>query len=324
VFQCGKKKGKGGYTSAVDLWSLGVLTYVMLVGKQPFWGSEKQHLAAAMAERYPITGPPWDKISSDAKCFVQSLMKADPNRRMPITDCPNHPFLASVTDRPATQGDMSEVFANLKRFQGANTFGRMCIAAVARQLDHHHLKDIHRVFRDMDTNSDGTLSLEELTNGFAKLFGKDSDEVRQCKELFETVDIDGSQCIDYTEFCAAGLGEKQTTQDDVIWAAFKTFDLDNVGFVSVANLKEILDSADVLDAWSPEVCTEVAQEIITKYDDDNDGKIDFDDWKDLMQQCWNRSHEQELSSVVAAGTPGAALPASATGIYALLAEVNEL
>jgi len=273
-------------------------------------------LRNALKEQYPLKGGPWDRISNDAKQFVRQLMKADPKMRLPIEDCPGHPFLVNVAERPATQEDMSEVFTNLKRFQSANMFGRMCIAAVARQLDHHHLKDIHRVFRDMDKNSDGTLSLEELKDGFEKIFGKDSEEVQDCLQLFETLDIDGSQSIDYTEFCAAGLGEKQTTQDDVIWAAFKTFDLDNAGFITVSNLKEILDSADVKDAWSADVCQEVAQEIIKKYDDDADGKIDFDDWKDMMQQSWNKSNDVELSSVVAAS--------GGSGIYALLSAVNEL
>ena len=54
----------------------------------------------------------------------------------------------------------------------------------------------------------GVLSIDEIRNGFAKMFGEDSDEVKNALEVFENLDIDGSHFIDYTEFCAAGLGQK--------------------------------------------------------------------------------------------------------------------
>jgi len=280
------------YTEACDLWSMGVLTYVMLCGKPPFWGTESQHLRNAKAEKYPMTGSPWDIISKEGKEFVRNLLKADPSKRMPIGQCVKHPWLTEAGNlKHVSTEDSAKILNNLKQFSNGSTFSRMCITAVARQLDHRQLKDIHKVFREMDVNSDGVLSYDEVYNGFSRIFGKDSPEVNSVKETFANLDLDGSQCIDYTEFCAAGMGQKASMQEDVIWAAFQTFDVDDSGFVSADDLKQILDVADVRDEWTPEVCEDMGKELIGRIDNNGDGKLDFSEWKAMMQSCWEKQHD---------------------------------
>merc|ERR1719181_2509026 len=73
-----------GYSSACDLWSLGVLAYVMLCGLPPFRGTEHQHLEAAMQEKYSFDGKIWNSTSEDAKDFVRGLLRASPDQRVSI------------------------------------------------------------------------------------------------------------------------------------------------------------------------------------------------------------------------------------------------
>merc|ERR1712228_180277 len=134
----------------------------------------------------------------------------------------------------------------------------------------------------MDTNGDGVLSFEEVTNGFTKLSDNTTD-ISKLQEIFKNIDLDGSKDVDYTEFCAAGLDQKTSLQDDVIWAAFQAFDRDSSGSISVCNLKKILSSADVYEVWSAEVCKEVCAEIVARFDTDGNGVIDFENWRVLMQ-----------------------------------------
>merc|ERR1712136_636263 len=218
------------YTAACDAWSTGVLTYVMLSGKPPFWGSQSNHI------------------------------------------------------------------------RNSSTFTRMCIAAVARQLNHTHLKDIHKVFRSLDKNGDGVLSFEEITNGFAQM-GSDDAELGKVQHIFASLDLDGSDSVDYTEFCAAGLGQKTTMQDDVLWSAFKSFDLNNSGFLSQKDLQGVLNRADVKDVFSTDVCAELGQEIVDRFDSDHDGRICFDDWKTLMRRCWEKHAVTSVDSSTLGKSP---------------------
>jgi len=311
------------YTEACDLWSLGVLTYVMLSGKPPFWGNQHQHLRNAQAEKYPMSGEPWSTMNTNAKGFVRDLIKANPLKRMTIEQAVNHPWLREAQQKRAagkagskktgsSSANTAGVLGNLTRFTKTSTFGKMCITAVARQLDHKALKNIHIVFRELDVNGDGTLSIEEVTTGFKKMFGEDSQEYKDVREMYEGMDLDGSDAIDYTEFCAAGLGQKASTQDNVVWAAFKAFDVDNSGYIEVKDIQEILDVADVKDAFSADVCKQVAEEIMSQFDSDKDKKINFEDWKTLMNKQWEKS------------TDSGGVKFMGLGAYDLLTEVNKL
>jgi len=303
------------YSEACDLWSVGVLTYVMLCGKPPFWGTREQHYKAARNERYPFKEDPWDRMNPQAKDFVSKLLKAKPEERPKCAEIVKHPWLATAPHE-GNEEAKSSVVANLQNFAAQSTFSRMCITAVARQLDHKHLKDIHQVFRDMDTDGNGTLSMTEVAVGIKAMVG-DSMDQKKIDDLCAKLDIDGSNSIDYTEFCAAGLGAKTGVQDDVIWAAFKTFDVDNSGFIDVANLQVILDSTDVKNSWSAEVCAEVGAEIIAKFDRDKDGKITFEDWQALMAGCWNKvKTDHPEGSTQAAGVSAYDLMAKVSGLKA--------
>merc|ERR1719456_1735547 len=107
-------RDRKAYSEACDLWSMGVLTYVMLSGKPPFWGSRGQHLKAAQAERYPFRDDPWDKMNPDAKGFIKGLLKAKPDQRLPIGEVVKHPWLTQKIDE--SSGDSTAVMSNLKNF----------------------------------------------------------------------------------------------------------------------------------------------------------------------------------------------------------------
>jgi calcium-dependent protein kinase len=284
VMTCAGAKGKA-YTCQCDLWSLGVLSYVMLCGKPPFWGTQKDLLKRAQAEMYPMERPPWNQITDLGKDFVCKLLKADPEKRLPINEVMAHPWLNNI-GQFSNCAELVQVTTNLQQFSNHSRFQAMCVTAVAKQLDHRCLRRIHRVFRDIDTKGDGVLSFQEVAEGFKKIYGEDSKEYKNVQQTFEQMDLDGSGTIDYTEFCAAGMGQFGIKQDDAVWAAFKSFDIDDSGEITKVNLEKILSDTGVLDAWSSDVCQEVAQEILNRFARTGTNAIQYKEWKELMQSCW--------------------------------------
>merc|ERR1719159_949942 len=154
-----------------------------------------------LAEQYPFSGPIWAAISEQAKDFIRCLLIADPHMRTPIEQVIGHPWLRSwSTENEPDKAVTSEILSNLRRSSKNSLFQTLCATAVARQLDHSSLQDIHRVFRDLDENGDGVLSMEEVVKGFEKVFPDEEFCQQDIEEFFETADVDGSGTIDYTEF----------------------------------------------------------------------------------------------------------------------------
>eukprot|EP00439_Symbiodinium_sp_Y106_P063698 s1370_g9.t3 len=280
-------KEKQGYTAACDLWSLGVVTYVMLCGKPPFWGNYNEQLRRMKRETFPMSDATWQQISRPAKDLIRGLLRADPKQRMKLEDVLRNPWLRLQESQSAMDNKIaSQVLTNLRQFSRTSQFFTICVASVARQLDHKSLRDVHKVFAEMDTNGDGVLELHEVRAGFQKFFGRDSPQVQDVEQVFQKLDLDGSGFIDYTDFCAAGIGERVSLEEDVLWAAFKAFDVqDDDGRITKEEVQQVLRSGDVNKLWTPQVCQEVAEDIFENFDQNGDGSLDFQEFVKLMREC---------------------------------------
>eukprot|EP00435_Cladocopium_sp_Y103_P050473 s1797_g15.t1 len=164
---------------------------VMLCGKPPFWGNYNEQLRRMKRETFPMSDSTWQQISRPAKELIRGLLRADPKQRtgrngewMKLEDVLRNPWLRLQE----SHGGMDTRIASAHEFAAARCSGEMCqtchdvfsrtsqffsicVASVARQLDHRSLRDVHKVFSEMDTNGDGVLELHEVREGFQKFFG---------------------------------------------------------------------------------------------------------------------------------------------------------
>ena len=87
----------GGYDHQVDVWSMGVIIYVLLCGFPPFYANNDAQLYAKIkACKYSFIKPHWDPISESAKDFIRRMLVVDPKQRASIDELLKHPWLAKV------------------------------------------------------------------------------------------------------------------------------------------------------------------------------------------------------------------------------------
>jgi len=100
-------------------------------------------------------------------------------------------------------------------------------------------ENLDKIFKALDKNGDGKLSKEEIFEGYDLFFGKNLDK-ETIEKMFDSVDIDKSGFIDYSEFVIASMNEKTLLTNEKLQAAFKMFDKDGSGLISAAEIKEVL------------------------------------------------------------------------------------
>eukprot|EP01098_Paradermamoeba_levis_P006748 TRINITY_DN2807_c0_g1_i2.p1 TRINITY_DN2807_c0_g1~~TRINITY_DN2807_c0_g1_i2.p1 ORF type:complete len:142 (-),score=31.87 TRINITY_DN2807_c0_g1_i2:251-676(-) len=84
------------YDGAVDLWALGVITYIMLCGYPPFYGkTDNVIFERIMNAEYQFRSPDWDFISDSAKDFIRQLLRVNPAERMSAAESLKHSWLTS-------------------------------------------------------------------------------------------------------------------------------------------------------------------------------------------------------------------------------------
>ena len=126
----------------------------------------------------------------------------------------------------------------------------------------------------MDGNGDGKLSKDEIKNGYMTYFGKNlTDE--QIDDMFSQVDADGNGEIDYSEFVAATMNEKNLLSNNKLQTAFKMFDKDGGGSISTDEIKQVLSFGQNLDEA-------VVQQIIEQVDKNGDGEISYEEFAAMM------------------------------------------
>ncbi|XP_058499088.1 calcium/calmodulin-dependent protein kinase type 1D-like [Solea solea] len=88
------------YSKAVDCWSIGVITYILLCGYPPFYEeSETRLFSKIMKAQYEFDSPFWDDISESAKDFIRNMLQKNPNMRYTIDQALRHPWIIGKTAR---------------------------------------------------------------------------------------------------------------------------------------------------------------------------------------------------------------------------------
>jgi len=95
---------EGTYDKAVDCWSVGVITYVILCGFPPFYGKTQAQLFEKILNAdFDFPDPEWTHISDEAKDFIKKLLVLNVDARATAEDCANHPWLKTDAGHGNTQ-----------------------------------------------------------------------------------------------------------------------------------------------------------------------------------------------------------------------------
>lgn len=279
------------YDKACDLWSIGVITYILLAGYPPFYGESDQEIFASVRHGYfDFPSPEWDSISTEAKDFITQLLQKDPSARMSASQSIQHRWFdtppggplaaanASTGGAGADSGDgtadkrdkvsMQRINHRLRRFVGMSKLKKVALNVIAQQLTEAEIGHLRGVFERLDAEGNGVISVNELEqvvqqDGFENL---QEDVVR----LLQGIDIDGSNTLNYREFLAATMERNIFIREENIRCAFDYFDLDGNSEITLLNLVKIFGAE------------EHAREIMGDVNLSGEGVINYDEFKSMM------------------------------------------
>merc|ERR1719408_259647 len=163
-------------------------------------------------------------------------------KRITAEEALNHPWIDKMAPHAQDCCLSMDAFNNLKSFRAMNTLKRATLTGIAQQLNEESIRDLKEMFTSLDTDGDGTLTVDEMREGIKRM---GVEVPANLQSIMEHIDSDGSGVIDYTEFLAATLDRKQYIQEDVCWAAFRVFDLDGNGKITKDELAAVLSGGAV-------------------------------------------------------------------------------
>eukprot|EP00252_Welwitschia_mirabilis_P021500 TRINITY_DN5531_c0_g1_i1.p1 TRINITY_DN5531_c0_g1~~TRINITY_DN5531_c0_g1_i1.p1 ORF type:complete len:532 (+),score=105.41 TRINITY_DN5531_c0_g1_i1:987-2582(+) len=266
---------KRNYGPEIDVWSAGVILYILLCGVPPFWAETEQGVAQAiLLGKIDFKRDPWPKVSENAKSLVRQMLEPDPKLRLTAQQVLEHPWLQHARKAPNVPlGDV--VKSRLKQFSVMNRFKKRALRVIAEHLSVEEVEGIKDMFKKMDTDNNGDITFDELKTGLQKL-GSQLNE-QEIQLLMESADVDKNGRLDFGEFVAVSIHLQRMDNDEHLHKAFKFFDKNESGYIEVDELKEALSD----DVSSIDI--EVLNDIVREVDTDKDGRISYEEFVAMMK-----------------------------------------
>ncbi|KAL1827088.1 hypothetical protein ACET3Z_005500 [Daucus carota] len=264
------------YGPEVDIWSSGVILYILLCGVPPFWAETEQGIAQAIVKgKLTFIRQPWPKVSEDAKQLVKGMLDPNPYSRMTIEEVLGHRWIKNankVSNIPL--GD--DVKTRIKQFSLMNKFKKNVLGAVAATLPDEQVQDIKEKFYAWDTDKNGDLTLEELKSGLINN-GHDVSNI-DVQSLMEAADLDGNGTLNIDEFVTIAVHVQRMSSEEHLKQAFNMFDKNQSGYIEFEELREIL-----FEKHQEPNSDQVAHDIIFDADLDKDGRISYSEFAAMMK-----------------------------------------
>ncbi|KAL9325489.1 hypothetical protein ACSQ67_006134 [Phaseolus vulgaris] len=262
------------YGKEIDIWSAGVILYILLSGVPPFWAETEKGIFNAILEgELDFVSEPWPSISDSAKDLVRKMLTQDPKKRITSAQVLEHPWMregGEASDKPID----SAVLSRMKQFRAMNKLKKLALKVIAENLSEEEIKGLKAMFANMDTDNSGTITYEELKTGLARIGSRLSEA--EVKQLMEAADVDGNGSIDYLEFISATMHRHRLERDEHLYKAFQYFDKDNSGYIT----RDELETAMTQHGMGDEA---TIKEIISEVDTDNDGRINYEEFCAMMR-----------------------------------------
>ena len=308
---------EGRYDEKSDVWSLGVITYLLLSGETPFGGLDGEHplLVKQNIQRAQLAFEPaeiWESVSGDAIAFVKLLLKSDQNKRPTAKEAQKDNWIQVWAKKDAKAGNKinPKTIGALMAFKEQSDMQKLLSEVLSFTLLPEQIVELRAEFQKMDTEGTGEISLNAmkmvlLQNAEAGALGGLSEQ--EIESLFESIRVRKSDpTIRWHEFLAAGLSQAKI-DDRNLRLAFDRMDTQRKGYITLQDLRDMLGNSADADKLET-VWLDSLSEVESVLD-----RIYYEDFKRLMkgQPNSNRFGDSKLSlnAVPEEVSPSMQLPA---------------
>lgn len=263
------------YGPEADIWSAGVILYILLCGAPPFWAETVQGIFEKVMEGEPpsFESDPWPNISEGAKDLIRKMLNPDPKKRLSASEVLKHPWIREDGVAP-NKPIGSLVQFRLKQFAAMNKLKKLAIRIIAETLSEEEIAGLKEIFTEMDRDNDGAISFEELKEGLLKVGTTLKDA--EIFDLMDAADFDQDGIIDYGEFLAATLSLNHIELEENLFAAFQYFDKDCSGHITTDELLDVCHEFKMGDVR--------VEDLLHEAEVDHDGSIDYKMFVAMMRK----------------------------------------
>ncbi|KAF1875239.1 hypothetical protein Lal_00007855 [Lupinus albus] len=181
------------YTTEADVWSIGVIAYILLCGSRPFWARTESGIFRAVLKADPSFDElPWPSLSTQAKDFVKHLLYKDPRRRISAAQALCHPWIRNYNSA----------------YMRSSSLRKAALRALSKTLTADELYYLREQFALLEPSKNGSISSENINKALMK-YATDAMKESRMSDFLSSLNALQYRRMDFEEFCAAALSVHQ-------------------------------------------------------------------------------------------------------------------
>jgi calcium-dependent protein kinase len=267
---------------AADMWSIGIIIYMFLVGIPPFYDEHtspviQQQAVFKKIVRGKYGWPAKLKISDSVKDLVRKLLVNDPNKRLTAEQALAHPWTQG--HGASDEAIPANVLKNIASFQKSCKLKKAVGRVLSNQMTDEDKEQVKDLFQKFDKNGDGKLGGDEIK----ELMNYVGQGKMGIEDFLKEIDEDGDGNVELEELEAVQGMEKVGDNVDEMKTQFDMFDHDKSGYVTAKELENVMGME----------ASEI-KSMIDEVDASGDGRINFEEW---MAALGKKRNTVELEDV---------------------------
>ena len=268
------------YDEKCDVWSCGIIMYILLCGYPPFNGeNDSEILGKIKLGKFVYPEEEWDSVSDSAKDLIKKMLTFKPDERPSANKCLEHPWIKDHNKRKVDNNVSKRCLNNMKKFHAGRKLQQAALTYIVNYLlSKEEKNELLLMFQSFDKNGDGVLSKEEIFEGFKQTMGE-VEAAKEVDRIMNEIDIDKNGTIDYNEFVMAASNRQKMLNKEKLEGAFKIFDKDGNGSISADEIKSVLFGNNAADK-------KTIENIIKEVDSNGDGEISLNEFKEMMHKLF--------------------------------------
>ena len=266
------------YNNKCDIWSCGVIMFMLLRGHPPFKGENQEELFKSIQNDI-INYNEMTELSELAKELMSKMLERNVDLRYSADECLKHKWMKIYNEKSEVMKTevVTSALNNISNYNATEKLQQATMAYIVHFISFNkEVEDLKTVFNEFDKNKDGLLSFEEIDHAFTRYCTnkglQNFTQKNKLIQMLDEIDTEKTGHISYEQFLRISIDQREILNENNLRSAFEKFDTNKDGKLSKEEIKNVLGIKDFA----------YVNELLKLVDENKDGFISFEEFKSLM------------------------------------------